>query len=233
SGHLLYGSENIQYDRTYLKKLRQRVGLVFQNPDIQLFSASVQQDISFGLLNMGYSQEQTRLKVDAVGRKLGIQDLFKKPTHFLSTGQKKLIALAGVLVMEPELIICDEPTAGLDQSNARILIELMDSLHQNGTSLVISTHDVNLAYSWASHIILLNQGQVLAQGKPAQVLADSNFLTTSSLEKPWILESWESLQKSGRIACDQPPPTTKEEYFSALSGQTDSICLNKKVVTLF
>ena len=233
SGNLLYSGKNIQYDRTHLKKLRQRVGLVFQNPDNQLFSASVQQDISFGLLNLGYSQEETRLKVNEVGGKLGVQDLFMKPTHFLSTGQKKLIALAGVLVMEPELIICDEPTAGLDQANAQTLMELMDGLHQNGTSIVISTHDVNLAYSWASHVILLNQGQVLAQGKPDEVFSDSSLLAASSLEKPWILESWEYLQKCGSIASDQPPPTTKEEYFMALSAEPDIFYPGKKVVSFF
>lgn len=230
SGSLIYGGKAVQYSRKELKQLRQKVGLVFQNPDIQLFSASVEQDISFGLLNLGYSQSETRQRVNEVGARLGIEDLFVKPTHFLSTGQKKLIALAGILVMEPELIICDEPTAGLDHVNAKVLLKAIDELHQEGTTVVISTHDVNLAYTWTSHAVLINQGRVLVQGNPTEVLANTSLLGLASLDKPWILESWEHLQGTGKVGTELPPPTSPEEYFAALKSEPVSPIQDKKVV---
>lgn len=218
SGSLLYNGETVSYHRHQMKLLRQQIGLVFPNPDTQLFSASVRQDISFGLLNLGYSQDQARRKVEEVGCQLGIEDLLGKPTHFLSTGQKKLVALAGVLVMEPQVIVCDEPTAGLDHVNARILLQMLDRLHQQGTTLVISTHDVDLAYGWTSHVILINRGQVLTQGDPGRVLADTSLLKACCLDKPWILESWETLQKTGRVDSHIPPPADREDYLRALAA---------------
>lgn len=232
SGSLKYGGEEVAYDRHRLKQLRQQVGLVFPNPDTQLFSASVEQDISFGLLNLGYSQSEARRKVDEVGSQLGIQELLGKPTKFLSTGQKKLIALAGVLVMSPEVIVCDEPTAGLDHINARILQQMLDDLNRQGTTLVISTHDVNLAYEWTSHVILINRGQVLAQGDARKVLADDSLLNACSLEKPWILESWEHLQKTGRISSEMPPPTNRNDYFQALA-RPEAKADDNKVISLY
>ncbi|MDD4775777.1 MAG: ATP-binding cassette domain-containing protein [Syntrophomonas sp.] len=229
SGSLVYCGETVSYQRSRLKQLRQQVGLVFPNPDTQLFSASVAQDISFGLLNLGYSQSQARRQVDEVAHQLGIEELLGKPTHFLSTGQKKLVALAGVLVMNPEVIVCDEPTAGLDHVNARILLQVLDQLHQQGTTLIISTHDVDLAYGWTSHVILISGGQVLSQGHPQQVLADTSLLKASSLDKPWILESWESLQKSGQISSELPPPASREEYFQTLASPTGKHYDNKVI----
>jgi cobalt/nickel transport system ATP-binding protein len=132
--------------------------------------------------------------------------------------------------MEPELIVCDEPTAGLDHINARVLLQAIDGLHQEGTTVVISTHDVNLAYTWTSQVVLINHGQVLAQGSPAEVLSNSSLLNMAGLEKPWILESWEHLQKTGRISVDMPAPSTREEYWAALSGEPETPAQVKKVV---
>lgn len=218
AGSLVYCDETVSYQRSRLKQLRQQVGLVFPNPDTQLFSASVAQDISFGLLNLGYCQAQARQQVDEVAHQLGIEELLGKPTHFLSTGQKKLVALAGVLVMNPEVIVCDEPTAGLDHVNARILLQVLDQLNQQGTTLIISTHDVDLAYGWTSHVILINRGQVLTQGDPGRVLADTSLLKACCLDKPWILESWETLQKTGRVDSHIPPPADREDYLRALAA---------------
>jgi len=216
SGKLIFAGQEVEYSKNYLRHLRQKVGIVFQNPDQQLFSASVRQDISFGLLNAGCSKEETILKIETIGRQLGILELFNKPTHYLSVGQKKMVALAGVLVMEPELIICDEPTAGLDPVASAALMEVLDKLHSNGTSIIISTHDVDQAYGWADQIIILDRGRVLHQGRPTEVFSNPNILDQARLKKPWILETWEYMQSKGLVNSKLPPPNTREQLFQLI-----------------
>lgn len=216
SGQLIFAGREVEYTKKYLRHLRQKVGIVFQNPDQQLFSASVRQDISFGLLNTGCSKEETITKIETIGRQLGILGLFNKPTHYLSVGQKKMVALAGVLVMEPELLICDEPTAGLDPAASTALMEVLDELHRNGTSIIISTHDVDQAYSWADQIIILDQGRVLHQGRPTEVFSNPNILAQARLKKPWILETWEHMQTKGLVKSELPPPIAREQLFQLI-----------------
>jgi len=217
-GKLSYRGVDYQYTGSSLKNLKKLVGIVFQNPDNQLFSASVLQDISFGLLNLGYSKEEAMTRIERVGRELGILDLFNKPTHFLSVGQKKLVALAGVLVMEPEILICDEPTAGLDPANANRLIRLLNKLYQQGLTIIISTHDVDLAYSWADTVFILANGRVLAGGSPMDVFLSQSTLSNTGLHKPWVLETWEELKRVGFLKAETIPPHTKEELFMALNS---------------
>lgn len=215
SGAVYYQGREVQYNKKALAYLRQRVGIVFQNPDNQLFSASVWQDISFGLMNQGCGKMEARMRVEAVGEQLGIADLFNRPTHFLSVGQKKMVALAGVLVMEPELIICDEPTAGLDPENAQLFMKVLDQLHNQGKAVVISTHDVNLAYQWADIVWLLNRGRVLAQGPPQEVFDQEEILKQAHLETPWLLETWREMAALG-LASTDTPPRSKAQLKSAL-----------------
>ena len=110
-----------------------------------------------------------------------LTDLADRPTHLLSYGQKKRVAIAGVLVMEPEVIIADEPTAGLDPEMTTRVLDLLDTLHRTGRSIVISTHDVELALAWADHVIVLRQGRLLAEGRPDAVLADDPLLREARL----------------------------------------------------
>ena len=211
-GTMKYRGQDYKYQRRYLQQLKQRVGIVFQNPEYQLFSASVRQDISFGLLNMGYSSREAREKVNLMGEQMGINYLFDRPTHFLSAGQKKLVSLAGVMVMNPDLLVCDEPSAGLDPANTERFMKVIEKIQQQGSTVVISTHDVNLAYSWADQIYILDQGQVRAGGKPEQVLADKDTLAICGMQQPWILECWEEL-KTRADSSPSAPPRTKEELF--------------------
>lgn len=216
-GAVLYDGKPVQYNKPGLNRLRQKVGIVFQNPDLQLFSSSVWQDISFGLMNQGCSEQTARKKIQEVGERLRITDLYRKPTHFLSVGQKKMVALAGVLVMEPELIICDEPTAGLDPSNARTFMDTLNHIYNQGTTVMISTHDVDLAYTWADRMWLMNNGQVVAQGTPVQVFTDERLLSEIDLGLPWILDMWQVLCRSG-LAVTGLPPTSKDQLLQAIDA---------------
>jgi cobalt/nickel transport system ATP-binding protein len=211
SGGVLLGGEPVRYDRKGLNDLRRRVGLVFQDPDSQLFAASVRQDISFGPINLGLSEDEVRARVDTAVRDTQIEDLVERPTHLLSYGQKKRVAIAGVLAMDPELIVADEPTAGLDPEATARLLDLLNRLHAGGRTIVISTHDVELALAWADTVLVLRKGELLAHGTPERVFSNVDLLRSARLLPPIVLETFERLHDAGFLPEDAPPPRTAAE----------------------
>ena len=197
-------------DRVFLS-LREKVGIVFQDPDMQLFCASVYQEISFGPLNLGLSREKAAREVEAVIRRLGITPFRHRPAHALSGGQKKQVALADILVMHPELLILDEPFAALDPSHVHIIRDMIRDLEKDSSpsgplTVVIATHDTDFALEWADEVILFSEGQVLAQGAPASVLTDRELLARASLDLPGVIKVFESLQAAGLLGADLPAP---------------------------
>jgi cobalt/nickel transport system ATP-binding protein len=176
------------YDRRSLLGWRGRVGLVLQDPDDQLFAATVAEDVSFGPLNLGLPATEVRQRVDEALAALGIAALAGRPTHQLSHGQKRRAALAGVLAMRPEVILLDEPTAGLDPAGADQLMACLERLHQAGTTLVISTHDLDLACAWADQVAVLGGGRCVRQGPALEVLAEGGLLEAAGLKRPLVLE---------------------------------------------
>lgn len=169
-GVVLFDGEPIRYDRQGLLKLRQVVGMVFQDPDSQLFSACIYEDISFGPLNLGLPEAEVRSRVENALKQMKLEGLENRPTHSLSFGQKKRACIAGVLAMQPQLLVLDEPFAGLDPIMAAEFMTILDELHRGGTSLVIATHDLDLAYAWADDVIILQDGRLLAQGAALELL---------------------------------------------------------------
>lgn len=214
-GKVLWEGKELRYDRTSLNGLRQKVGIVFQDPDTQLFSASVMQEISFGPLNLGLPPEEVRRRVEQAMAAADITDLAEKPTHFLSYGQKKRVCIAAVLAMEPEVIIFDEPTAYLDPLLAYQIIELLDEINRKGKTVVLSTHDVDLAYTWADRVFILKSGLLLAQGRPEEVFLDESIIREAGLTVPWIVEVYRELQKRG-WPLDLRPPRNKEALWACL-----------------
>ena len=166
AGAVLLRGEPVTYDRAGLTALRTAVGLVFQNPDDQLFAGTVYQDVSFGPLNIGLSEDVTRSRVEDALEALEIAHLRDRPTHMLSYGQKKRAAIAGAVAMRPEVLILDEPMAGLDPSGSWHLMGLLTRLHEAGTTLVVATHDMSLAYEWADEVAVLRDGRIVAHGEP-------------------------------------------------------------------
>lgn len=169
-GVIRLDGEQLRYDRQGLLKLRQAIGMVFQDPDSQLFSACIYEDISFGPLNLGLPEAEVRNRVDRVLTQMKLTDVANRPTHALSFGQKKRACIAGVLAMQPHVLILDEPFAGLDPVMAKEFMIVLDQLHQDGTSLIIATHDLDLAYAWADDVIILQEGHLLTQGKASEQL---------------------------------------------------------------
>ncbi len=140
----------MSYGRDGLRALRQQVGLVFQNPDRQLFSAHVEEDVSFGPLNLGLPDAEVRQRVAESLAAVGMQAHARSPVHHLSFGQKKRVCLAGVLAMRPRLLVLDEPMAGLDLPMQIDLQRLLDALAAQGVTVLVSTHDAAFAAAWAS-----------------------------------------------------------------------------------
>ncbi|GAW93467.1 energy-coupling factor ABC transporter ATP-binding protein [Calderihabitans maritimus] len=209
-GEIRFAGEKVLYGKSFLKKLRKNVGIVFQDPDTQLFSANVFQEISFGPLNLGLSKKETYEKVFQAMEETGITHLKDRPTHLLSYGEKKRVAIADVLAMDPEVIILDEPTAWLDPISTRQTLKLLDKINAQGKTLLLSTHDVDLAYSWADHIILMKEGEVVGEGTPETVFADENLLQKAGMVRPWILEIYGKLREKGWINGTHFPRTKQE-----------------------
>ncbi|HHY54321.1 MAG TPA: ABC transporter ATP-binding protein [Chloroflexi bacterium] len=165
-GALLLDGRPVRYDRSGLRELRRNVGVVFQNPDDQLFSASVYQDISLGPLNLGLTQAEAHRRVQEVAEFCGLQELLDRPTHALSGGEKTRAALAGVLAMSPRFLFADEVTNSLDPWMRPQVLEILDRLADSGCAVILATHDWALASAWAQRVIWLEGGSVFRQGKP-------------------------------------------------------------------
>lgn len=210
-GEIRIGEMPIKYSGKSLLDVRKKVGIVFQNPDNQLFSASVVQEISFGLMNLGYGEEETLQKVNAIMEELNMEDFREKPTHFLSGGQKKRVAIADVVVMEPEIIIFDEPTSELDPKHAKLTDQIIDDLSRRGDTIILSTHNVDRALAWADRIVLMSMGKVIAEGEPKIILENEDLLAKTNLEKPGVLRIFRSLQKAKLLDATLKPPHTMEE----------------------
>ncbi len=211
SGKVYINGKSIDYSRKGLLQVRKQVGIVFQDPDNQLFSANVVQEISFGVLNLGFSQEEARSKVDKIIDELNITEFKDKPTHFLSGGQKKRVAIADILVMEPDVVILDEPASALDPKHARMIDSIIDDLSRRGITVILSTHDVERALIWAERVVLFNEGRIISQGTPEEIFRKDDLLEITNLEKPTVLRIFENLQKSGVLENNLPIPRTAEE----------------------
>jgi cobalt/nickel transport system ATP-binding protein len=170
SGAIDFAGKPLRYDRAGLLQLRQAVGMVFQDPEHQLFSASLYEDVSFGPLNLGLPEAEVRRRVDRALTLLDLTALLERPVHDLSFGQKKRACIAGILAMQPEVIVLDEPFAGLDAIMTHDLIATLDALGRDGVTLIIATHDVDFARNWAEEMIVLRAGELLTQGKAPEVL---------------------------------------------------------------
>lgn len=185
SGVVCFAGQPLTYDRGSLRKLRQRVGIVFQNPDDQLFSASVAQDISFGPLNLGLSQSEARQRVQNAAKLCEVTDLLERPTHALSGGEKARVALAGVLAMEPEVLIADELMANLDPWVCLRIFDILRRLHDLGKTIVLATHDLDIVRRWAEFVVVLEGGRATFAGASERLLASQPLLEQTGLAQIW------------------------------------------------
>lgn len=218
SGRVIFSGKAVDYSQKGLKELRQTVGLVFQDPDSQLFSASVYQDVSFGPMNLKLPEQEVRRRVERWLERTGIPDLKDKPTHCLSFGQKKRAAIAGVLAMEPEVLVLDEPTGGLDPMGVSGVMKLLkETQEQLGISVVMSTHDIDIVPLYCDYVYVMDQGKVFIEGTPKEVFSQPDALRRVHLRLPRIAHLMEILQREDAFGfCDTA--ITISEARKALKG---------------
>jgi cobalt/nickel transport system ATP-binding protein len=189
--------------------VRQKVGLVFQDPDDQLFARTVGQDVAFGPVNLGFPADEVKARVKWALEATEITELENKPPQNLSTGQKKRAALAGVLAMKPEIIVLDEPMANLDPRTASKVLQLLLQLNKElGLTLIIATHDVDLVPLFADEICILNKGQIVTQGPPQEVFAKTDLIRSMDLRLPRITHLFEILSKRNQLLTGKQFPLT-------------------------
>jgi cobalt/nickel transport system ATP-binding protein len=181
SGHGDVSVGGRQLTRDNLPVIRSMVGLVFQNPDDQLFSPTVFEDVAFGPLHMGLPMDEIESRVKSALEAVRMSSFRDRLSHHLSVGEKKRIAIATVLSMDPQILVLDEPSAGLDPRARRTLINL---LHELPITMLVSTHDMRLVEELFPRTIVMDEGQVVADGKTKDILQDEELLTAHGLEKP-------------------------------------------------
>jgi len=183
-------------DETMLWEIRQAAGMVFQNPDNQLVSSIVEDDVAFGPENLGIEPEEIRKRVDASLYSVNMYEERKKAPHLLSGGQKQRIAIAGVIAMRPECIILDEPTAMLDPHGRQEVMEIIQKLHQEGITILLITHFMDEAAK-ADRVIIMEEGQIVLDGSPAGVFGHAEEIKAMSLDVPFAVDLVHRLRKRG------------------------------------
>ncbi len=188
-----------------------KIGIVFQDPDDQLFASTVEEDVAFGPANMGLTPDEIKERVHQALHMVNMQDFARKAVHALSHGQKKRICIAGILAMEPEIIILDEPTAGLDPMGVHSLMHLLEDLNRDkGITMIMATHVVDLVPLFMSKIAILSRGQVLRFGTPDEVFGDAEALEKAKLHLPLIAELMHILKTRDNVKLHHIPLTVGE-----------------------
>ncbi len=219
-GQVFIDGEELKYDKKSLLKFRQKVGIVFQNPDDQIFAPTVEEDVAFGPLNLKLPMEEVQKRVKESLARVGMSGFEKKAPHHLSGGQKKRVAIAGILAMKPEIMVLDEPTAGLDPQGVRALSKLLKELNDEGITIIISTHEVDLVPNYAKRVFVLVDGLLIAEGTPKEIFAQPEILDKANLEVPIVTELFQNLEKEGFDMNNDYPLTideAKEKFLELLN----------------
>ena len=218
SGHIYYNGEGIYDEKFSMKKLRSKVGLVFQYPEHQLFETEVLADVCFGPKNLGFTKEEAEEKAKAALRMVGMGEEYDKSSPFeLSGGQKRRVAIAGVLAMDPEVLILDEPTAGLDPRGRDEVLDQVSALQRSrGITVILVSHSMEDVAKYVDRLIVMNQGEVRFDGRPVDVFRHYKELEEIGLAAPQTTYLMQELKKQG--ADVNTDATTVEEAADAIEA---------------
>lgn len=209
-GRVFFDGEPLEYTDEHLSRLRDRVAVVVQNPDEQIFSATVEEDVAFGPMNMEMPREEVEKRITDSLLMVGMLDYRSRPTVQLSYGQRKRVAIAGALACKPEVLILDEPTAGLDPQMALEVLELVNQLCISGTTVIISTHDVDLAYAWAEEMFVLRNGELVFGGMPEMFFENREEVYLSGLTQPHTFSVNSIVERISGKECSPYPRTNSQ-----------------------
>ena len=188
SGQIIVNGFNITDKDLNLTEIRKRVGIVFQYPEYQLFEETVEKDIAFGPGNLGLDEAEISKRVKNSMEAVGLDyETYKDKSPFdLSGGQKRRVAIAGILAMDPDILVLDEPTAGLDPSGIKEMMDLFKKIHEMGKTVVLVTHDMNHVLEYCDNVVVMNDGQVERAGKVKDIFLDSDYLLNLGIDLPLI-----------------------------------------------
>ncbi len=199
AGEVRFEGTPLRYDQRSLAALRAQVAIVLQNPDDQIFSTTVEEDVAFGPLNLQLEREEVERRVDESLHLVGMEGLRQRPTQQLSFGQRKRVSLAGALAMRPKVLIMDEPTAGLDSEMVHELMELSDELNHQGMTMIMSTHDIEIAYEWADEAVVMNHGEIMFKGTPEDLFDQHDLIDQLRIVPPYLVRvNQQSHYRTGR-----------------------------------
>lgn len=211
-GTVFFHGEPVGRKKQELNRLRRGVGLVFQDPDVQILGGTVEEEISFGPMNLGLPRQEVRRRMDSAVERMRLEDLRQRAPQYLSGGEKKRVSIADALAMEPELLLMDEPAASLDPENCLRLEETLDVLGEQGLALAVATHDVDFAWRWARRILVFRDGCLAADRTPEEIFSDTALLDDCHLARPMLFRA------AGAMGL-RPRPRTMEEFERAVSGR--------------
>lgn len=181
-----------------MKPLRKKCGLVFQFPEYQLFEETIEKDIIFGPINFGIDENTAKQNAKKALKAVGLDESYLERSPFdLSGGQKRRVAIAGILVMEPEILVLDEPTAGLDPRGAKEMMSLFKNLNQQGTTILLVTHDMNQVLEYCDEAIVMSKGQVVKSGTVQEIFSEPKYLDELSIELPILTQIIHQLNAQG------------------------------------
>ena len=195
SGEVIIKGQSI--DKTNIKDVRRTVGVVFQDPDDQIFSPTVAQDVAFGPMNLGLSEKEIERRVKRALEMVRLTGYEDRAPHHLSGGEKKRVAIAGILAMKPEVLILDEPTTGLDPGAAARLMRMIMEMNRNlGITMIIATHEVDLVPAFAQRICVLSTGKIIGEGTPAEIFSRPDLIAKTHLRLPLVAQLMEQLKEA-------------------------------------
>lgn len=192
-GRVKYKDKEIKYNKKFLREYRKDISIVFQDPEKQIFYSRVYDDVAFALRNLNVEKEDIEKRVVKALEQVKALDLKDKPSHFLSYGQKKRVAIAGVLVMDTKILLLDEPTAGLDPYMTKEIKKIVNNLSCE-KKLVISSHDMDFIYEACDYIYILKKGEIVGEGLAKEIFLQTKLIENALLEKPWLVKIHENLK---------------------------------------
>lgn len=208
NGEIFFHGDKI--GKKNLKELHKHVGFVFQDADSQIIASSVQAEVAFGPMNLRLSREEIKDRVNQALDYMDLQEYKERPPHYLSGGEKKRVSIADIIAMKSEVVLFDEPTAALDPLSAEMLEEVLEKLHQEGKTLLVSTHDVDFAYRWAERVVIFHQGNIIADDNALSIFQQENILKQAHLKKPEMLTVYEILLQENLVQIESYPRQAKE-----------------------
>ena len=211
-GALYSDGERIQYTKKELTALRKKVGSVFQDADSQIIASTVESEISFGPMNLRLPREEVEQLVDEAVEQMDLEAYRLRPPQYLSGGEKKRVSIADILAMHPEIILFDEPTASLDPKNTALLEGTLERLSAAGITLVVSTHDVDFAYRFATRAVVFSAGRIVADAAPEAVFSDEEVIRTAGLKRPILFDAARLVQRAVPGIDQSAAPKTLEEF---------------------